>query len=227
MLLQSDLKNLKHWSSSSGLTFNVKKCKQQRITRKITSTISTYNINDHQLETTNFERDLGVLVSSNLVWKTQVQHSALKANELLGYIRRNTMFINRTAPIRTLYLSLVRCHFGYASQMWEPQTIELITTLKRTQRRATKYILNLPFSTDVDYKTRLLFLHLLPISYWQEYLDLILFFKISHDLVEISAPLDIHVTQRTTRSSSTNNVKYIVCKCKTTTYQQPVFVRTC
>ena len=60
MLLQSDLRNLEHWSSVFGLTFNEKKCKQQRITRKITPVTSTYMINDHQLNTTDTERDLGV-----------------------------------------------------------------------------------------------------------------------------------------------------------------------
>jgi hypothetical protein len=109
-------------------------------------------INDHQLNTTDTERDLGVCIASNLTWKMQVHHQASKAKQLLGYIRRNTMFIKSTAPRRTLYLALVRSHFGYASQIWAPQTIELIYILERTQRRATKYILNLPFSTDVDYK---------------------------------------------------------------------------
>ena len=227
MLLQSDLRNLEHWSSVSGLTFNEKKCKQQRITRKITPVTSTYMINDHQLNTTDTERDLGVCIASNLTWKTQVRHQASKANQLLGYLRRNTMFIKSTAPRRTLYLALVRSHFGYASQIWAPQTIELIDILERTQRRATKYILNLPFSTDVDYKTRLQSLHLLPVSYWHEYLDLILFFKITHGLVEMSALPVIHVMQRTTRSSSSNNAKYLVRKCKTSTYQQSFFVRTC
>ena len=116
------------------------------------------------------------------------------------------MFIKSTAPRRTLYLVLVRSHFGYASQIWAPQAIELIDILERTQMRATKYILNLPFSTDVDYKTRLQSLHLLPVSYWHEYLDLILIFKITHGLVEMSALPDIHVMQRTTRSSSSNNL---------------------
>jgi hypothetical protein len=123
------------------------------------------------------------------------------------------VFIKSTAPRRTLYLALVRSHFGYASQIWAPQTIELITILEITQRRATKYILNLQFLTDVDYKTRLQSLHLLSVSYWHEYLDLILFFKITHGLVEMPALPDIHVMQRTTRSSLSNNAKYLVRKC--------------
>ena len=48
------------------------------------------------------------------------------------------MFITSTATRRTLYLALVRSHYGYGSPIWAPQTIELISMLERTQRRATK-----------------------------------------------------------------------------------------
>ena len=96
------------------------------------------------------------------------------------------MFITSTAARQTLYLALVRCHYGYGSPIWAPQTIELISMLERTQRRATKYILNLPFLTNVDYNTRLQSLYLLPISYWLEYLDMTFSFKITHGMIETS-----------------------------------------
>ena len=44
---------------------------------------------------------------------------------------------------RTLYLSLVRSHLAYASQVWAPQTVDLIKRTERVQRRASKYILGL------------------------------------------------------------------------------------
>ena len=227
VLLQNDLRYLEYWSSKSGLMFNELKCKQQQITRKIKPITTTYMLNDQQLGTTDTERDLGICVSSNLTWTTQVRQQVSKASKLLGYIRRNTMFVTDISPRRTLYLALVRSHFGYCSQIWAPQNIDLINMLERTQRRATKYILNLPFSTDIDYRTRLRSLQLLPVSSWHEYLDLTLFFKITHGFVESSAPPVIQVTHRATRSSSNNSIKYVIRKCKTTTYQQSFFVRTC
>ena len=51
--------------------------------------------------------------------------------------------------------------------------------------------------------------------------------KITHGFVESSAPPVIQVTHRATRSSSNNSIKYVIRKCKTTTYQQSFFVRTC
>ena len=50
---------------------------------------------NHQLQTTDTERDLGVCVSSDLTWKVRVHQQANKANKILGYIRRNPMFITR------------------------------------------------------------------------------------------------------------------------------------
>jgi hypothetical protein len=101
--------------------------------------------------------------------KTHVHCQASKANKPLGYIRRNALSVTSIAPRRTTYIAFVRSNFGYGSQIWAPQSIELIDIFERIQRRATKYILNLPFSTDVDYSARLQSLHLLPLSYWHEY----------------------------------------------------------
>ena len=33
------------------------------------------------------------------------------------------MFVTSTAARRTLYLALVRSHYGYGSPIWAPQTI--------------------------------------------------------------------------------------------------------
>ena len=126
-----------------------------------------------------------------------------------------------------MYLALVRSHFGYASQVWAPQSIELIHKLERTQRRATKYKLNLPFSTDIEYKTRLQTLHLLPLCYWHEYLDIILFFKIIKGLVSSRLhPEPVSPSRSITRSTS-NSVKYIVPRSKTATYQKSFLIRSC
>ena len=88
------------------------------------------------------------------------------------------MFILRTEVRRTLYLALVRPLLGYATQIWAPQSIELIVKFERIQRRATKFILKLPYSSNISYKSRLQTLNLIPICYWHELLDLTFFFQI-------------------------------------------------
>ena len=71
-------------------------------------------------------------------------------------------------------------------QIWAPQSTELTAKLERIQRLAIKFILNLPlfFNYKLQY-SRLQTLNLLPICYWDELLDLIFFFKVTHCLVNV------------------------------------------
>ena len=225
--LQSDLDNLQTWSLASGLPFNEKKCESQRITRKIMPITNNYKLNTLNIQQTDSERDLGVWVENRLTWNKQVNEQSTKANKLLGYIRRSSLYIHNTAVRRTLYLALVRPHLGYATQTWAPQSVELLKQVERTQRRATKFILELPISSTMDYTTRLQVLSLLPICYWHEYLDMVLFYKITHGLVHINASLLPTIrTSRQTRSSTSSSTKYVIPKCKTSTYQRSFFIRS-
>jgi hypothetical protein len=128
---------------------------------------------------------------------------------------------------RILYLALVRPHLGYATQIWSPQSVVLIQQIERTQRRATKCIFELPFASTTDYTARLLTLSLLPICYWHEYLDMVLFYKIVNGLVNVKPSLIPTIrTSRPTRSSTSTATKFIIPKCKTTTHQRSFFIRT-
>ena len=176
--LQKDLGKLATWSQSSGLLFNEAKYKAQHITRKPKPILSSYKVYNTALELYSAEKDLGVWISKDLTWYKQVNEQFSRAHKLIGYLKRNTRFILRTDVRRTLYLALVRPHLGYATQIWAPQSIELIVKLERIQRRATKFILKLPYSSNISYKSRLQTLNLIPICYWHELLDLTFFFQI-------------------------------------------------
>ena len=180
--LQDDINNLETWSTTSGLPFNETKCKAQTITRKLKPITGKYTMKDCQRTSTKNERDLGVWISTDLKWSIQVNQQCARANKELSYIRRNTRTIHNTTTRRTIYLALVRSHLGYATQVWSPQPIELLMKLERPQRRATKYILSLPFACSVSCTSRLQSLHLLPICYWHEYLDMVYLFKVIHGL---------------------------------------------
>ena len=98
------------------------------------------------------------------------------------------------------------------------------------QRRATKHIiLNLGFITDISYKTRLLQLDILPVSYWHEYLDLVFLYKIINNLTYIDErALPIMAGSGITRSESNANlVRFVIPYAKTVTFQTSFFIRTC
>ena len=216
-LLQDDLSNLASLSSSAGLTFNKSKCiKAQRITQRHNLVSNMYHINGVPLVVTSAERDLGVIISDKLLWNKQVCEQCAKSNRVLGFVRHNTRSIKSVSVRSVIYLMLVRSHIGYATQVWAPQSKELIrkTCTERIQRRATKYILNLPFLCEESYKDRLIKPDLLPVSYWHEYLDMVFFFKSVTGLVKVNPTVipTRRVLSRATRSSSNTNVTLFVPK---------------
>ena len=158
-----------------------------------------------------------------------VENQCTKATKALGFVRRATLNIKNIAVRRTLYLSLVRSQLCYGSQICAPQTVTLIKQAERTQRRATKYVLDLPFRCDTIYHQRLLLLDLIPLCYWHEFLDIVLFYKLIHGHVSIDTnllPSTTNNNRREIRSSDTDHLKFSTNRCNTTTYQRSYLNRT-
>ena len=110
-----------------------------------------------------------------------------------------------------------------------PQTVTLINQAERIQRPATKYVLDLPFRCDTINQKRLLLLDLIPLYYWNEFLDIVLSYKLIHGHVSIGTKLLPSITnnnRRETKSSDTDHLTFSTNRCKTTTYQGSYLNRT-
>ena len=68
----------------------------------------------------------------------------------------------------------MRCNLAYCPQIWRPHLVQDSRAIERLQRRATKYII----AADMDYKSRLANLSLLPLTLWLEFLDILLLIKL-------------------------------------------------
>ena len=112
------------------------------------------------------------------MWTSYILERCAKANKLLGFARRSSSDVSNARTRRTLYFQLFRPIFGYASQIWCPMSIGLVNRAQRVQRRASKFMVNLPFLCDVSYRERLIALDLMPLSYWHEYMDLVFFLRL-------------------------------------------------
>ena len=123
---------------------------------------------------------------------------------------------------RALYVGLVRPHINYATPVWAPQSIELISKLESIQRRATKFILRLSFSTSIDYRTRLQSLKLLSITYWHEVLDMIFFYKATHNLVSLNG--SVLPVKRVARTTRYTNTCHQICSQKMQNYHLSKFL---
>jgi hypothetical protein len=100
-----------------------------------------------------------------------------KANKLLSYIKRSSLDIRNEKTHLSLYKTMVRSLLAYCTQVYSPQSVFLILQIENVQRRATRYILSLPFMSGISYKERLIKTGLLPLSYWNEYLDIVYLYK--------------------------------------------------
>ena len=109
-----------------------------------------------------------------LIWPTS--HAVLKANQILGMIKRN--FVDRSSDtIITLYKSSVRPHLKYCSQIWSPHLMKDIKLIERVQRRATKLVQGIE---HLSYDERLQYVGLTRLGNRRKRSDLIETYKIHH-----------------------------------------------
>ena len=91
------------------------------ITNKRNIIQSTYTIHNHNLETTDTAKYLGIHINNTLNWNTHINKNAQRANTTSAFLHRNI----RTCPRKTkhlAYTTLVRPILEYASIIWDPQT---------------------------------------------------------------------------------------------------------
>lgn len=140
--LQQDLSRLGDWSATWSMPFNTAKCKVMHI--GYNNQMANYTLNGHQIEATDAEKDLGVIISKDLKFTKQCVEVEKKAQKLLGYISRQFRYREKKVVL-TLYNALVRPHLEYAVQFWAPTLVQDIERLERVQARATKMIPSLRF----------------------------------------------------------------------------------
>ena len=84
----------------------MKKCQVLRVTSKQNPVVHNYTLHGEVLETVDSAKYLGVTVTSDLRWNRHVANIAHKANQSLGFLRRN-LRINSPSLKSVAYNSLV------------------------------------------------------------------------------------------------------------------------
>ena len=120
MELQEDIKKLVEWAKKWQMCFKVDKCSVMHIGHK--NMQSSYNTSNQQLPTTDQQRDLGIIITTDLKWHKQTEKSGKTANRVQGFIARNFRYKNKQQLlILPLYESLVRPqspHLEHAVYLW-------------------------------------------------------------------------------------------------------------
>ncbi|CAM4679958.1 unnamed protein product [Caretta caretta] len=136
-IIQEDLDDLVNWSNSNRMKFNSEKCKVLHL--GINNKNFSYKLETHQLEVTEEEKDLGVLVDHRMTMSHQSDMAVKKANVVLGCIRQGISSRDKEVLV-PLYKALVRPHLEYCVQFWSPMFKKDEFKLEQVQKRATRMI---------------------------------------------------------------------------------------
>ena len=147
--LQDDIDKLVKWSEKWQMLFNFGKCKCLHTGSGNTG--MNYEMGGTVLSKTVKEKDLGVTMNANMKVSEQCRIAASKGNQVLGMIRRNITYKEKSLII-PLYKAIVRPHLEYCIQAWNPHLRKDVDMLEKIQRRATKLI---PELRDLTYEERL------------------------------------------------------------------------
>ena len=184
VVLQNDIDKLQEWAKVSQMSFNYSKCKSMHFGRNNPENVYTIKLEDneiHQIEKTELERDLGILISNDLKWENQVNKAVKTANSVIAQIKNSFTYFD-SSLVKLLYVSLVRPHLEYAVSVWNPYLRKDIDKIESVQHRATRLV---PCLRRKPYELRLKKLQLTNLEIRRQRGDLIQYYKVVNGLDKI------------------------------------------
>ena len=121
--LQEDLNNLERCESDWQMSFRPEKCEVIHITTKKKHTLYNYTLQCHTLSSVPQIQYLGVHTSHDLKWNAHINSISSKANQTLGFLKRN-LRINSSTSKENAYKSIVRPKLEYCNTVWDPKSTQ-------------------------------------------------------------------------------------------------------
>ena len=173
-ILQSDIDKLEIWSKRWLLKFHPNKCHVLSL-GKMENILHShrYSICDMEMEHVFEERDLGVIVDSDMSFEEHILKKVAVANAMVGLIRRTFSYLD-PKMFSKLFTAFVRPHLEYAQAVWSPHTMKHIDLIENVQIRATKLVDGFK---NLTYKERLEKLNLQTLAYRRLRGDIIEIYK--------------------------------------------------
>ena len=180
--LQLTVNNISSFFKSRQLLVANDKC--EKITFSKDNLIPEFTIDNHPLKEVDSVKDLGIFISNDLKWHLHINKIKSKAFQRARHILKS-FHTNNIWTLLKVFESFVRPIVEYGSQVWNPYLQKDIEAIESVQRFYTKKICcraNIPFRS---YEDRLFKLNMRSLQYRRLEADVILTFKIVHQLVDI------------------------------------------
>jgi hypothetical protein len=197
--LQKDLDALAEWERTWGMEFHPQKCSLLRITRSKTPKQFQYHLKGVTLTEDRTSKYLGVDLESNLAWRRHIDRTSKKANNMLGFLRRNLHKASENTKSKA-YKAIVRPHLEYCCSVWNPHQKDLVRKLEMVQRRAARFTTNRYRNTS-SVTDMLEQLNWESLQTRREKVQLTMLYKIVNDLVDIPSSTYLKPHHSRTRAS--------------------------
>ena len=148
-----------------------------------------------QLEHVFEEKDLGIVIDSELTFEEHIAKQVKKANSILGVINRSFEHLSPTI-FKILYTTFVRPHLEYAQSVWSPNLRKNINLIEGVQRRATKLV---SVCRNMPYEERLCMLELPTLEFRRLFCDMVQVYKHLHYYDKNTLPNKLNTRTRPTR----------------------------
>ena len=199
--LQKGLDEAVKWGEDWKMKYIVNKCKHLHVGKnKYNSEYTMIKDNEiSQVELVQSEKDLGVIIDSNLKFSEHINNKIKIANRNVGLIFRSFSYMDKDM-FMSLYKSVVRPHLEYASCTWAPVYKRDCIALENVQRRATKMV---PCLRNLPHSERLKKIGLPSLEYRRQRADVIQVLKFLHEYEDVDkSKLFIMASTRSTRGNS-------------------------
>ena len=221
--LQCDLSKIETWANKWLMTFNTTKCEVLQITLNNNPIQGSYYLYDHKLLCVAEAKYLGITLDSKLTFNKHIDVICKKANSVLSLLRRNLRNSHPTIKSQ-VYQMYVRPILEYSSVVWAPHTKCNIGKVEAVQRYAARFVTSdYSYTTSATALTRDL--------NWKTLQDrrnihrLIIFYKILHNMVDISLPESI-IPLTTTNYTRGHNLRLYLPFSRVNAYKYSFFPAT-
>ena len=138
--LQGDIAKLEEWSDQWLLKFHPDKCHLLTL-GKLENIMycHRYQVGGIEIEHTFEEKDLGLVIDSELTFADHIAQKVKKANSIVGIIRRSFASLQKDTFVK-LYTAFVRPHLEYGQAIWAPHLRKYVKLIEDVQIRATKLV---------------------------------------------------------------------------------------